>query len=192
MRVIITHVESQWPKTLAEWDNRDIPYPSTASMNGGDSSNHLEPASTIIFATEFGVPTILPAAFYMMAVTKGKPAEGDKIRPGRWDLLDAATQVKVLEGRDAMRSYFIRALSPLQYATCTNKCSSRGSIIASNMLMEPEFYDGHSDCLEMFRTPSTKSSLGFVSCSICVASYRKLGAEARVQFWSDLSIIFKL
>ena len=97
LRKIILHcIEADWPRTLQEWDHLQativhagelksssvLPRMDTdddddnapSSSSGASQGPYIddcfpEPASAIRFATEFGCPSILPAAFYQLAIT---------------------------------------------------------------------------------------------------------------------------
>lgn len=157
LRKIILHcIQSDWPRTLQEWDHlqammahaRDLNSPSPlVHMSDGDDndSSHTrqssssssssgtiittstssrgpyiddcfpEPASAILLATEFACPSILPAAFYQLAITD-PAADWDEFRgsdddweyrcvlakggrTARWELLDRANLMRFLRGR---------------------------------------------------------------------------------------------
>ena len=76
---IVQKVKEDWPLTIADWDRRqrEVEAMRSVELTSGapqSSSKPLvhcvpEPASAIRFASEFGCPEILPAAFYQLSLT---------------------------------------------------------------------------------------------------------------------------
>lgn len=111
--VLIDHVKSQWPRTLPEWDVQQFALAMLRASNLHDADKeHPEPASAIIFALEFNVPDILPAAFYCLGISRLQSNEpnqekADVLPCARWDLLDAATLLRFMKGRRLVRLHLI-------------------------------------------------------------------------------------
>ncbi len=88
---IVKRLESDWPQTLRGWENL------VASKR-----TRLEPAAAIRLATEFDIPSILPAAFY--ALVQINPEQewsmsGDIVRGARWDMLHAEDYRRYVRGK---------------------------------------------------------------------------------------------
>lgn len=80
---IVRHFEADWPRTLAEWDRLESEIDSMMEEHQDEKNledfNQVdglflderlpEPAAAIRLAIEFGIPSILPAAFYTLART---------------------------------------------------------------------------------------------------------------------------
>ena len=100
---------------------------SSSSSTGGPYIDDCfpEPAAAIRFASEFGCPSILPAAFYQLAITE-PTADWDEYRcadddagaawehqcalanggrTARWALLDRANLMRFLRGRTALDAW---------------------------------------------------------------------------------------
>ncbi|KIP09508.1 hypothetical protein PHLGIDRAFT_86570 [Phlebiopsis gigantea 11061_1 CR5-6] len=132
LRKIILHcIEADWPRTLGEWDQLQATVAHARELNGGAGGPFIddcfpEPAAAIRFASEFGCPSILPAAFYQLAITD-PAADWDEFRRGnddddaaawehrcalatggrtaRWELLDRANLMRFLRGRTALDAW---------------------------------------------------------------------------------------
>ena len=75
---IVSSLEADWPQTLAQWDARraeavllrsEHSLQLTGRVNGLYLDDRLpEPASAIRLASDYGIPSILPAAFYTLAI----------------------------------------------------------------------------------------------------------------------------
>ena len=80
---IVRHFEADWPRTLAEWDRLEAEIDYMMEEHQDDKNEDYygrvdglfldqrlpEPAAAIRLALEFGIPSILPAAFYTLAQT---------------------------------------------------------------------------------------------------------------------------
>ncbi|GJE96790.1 BTB domain-containing protein [Phanerochaete sordida] len=115
---IVQRLEADWPKDVIEWlrlcadvrkrtelrDAIDRMYVGAPSPEPAPFVP--EPASAVRFAREFDVPSILPAAFYALALTD---VRADWDAPGarrselfaaaRWTLLDATDVLRVARGK---------------------------------------------------------------------------------------------
>lgn len=107
--VAVEHIQQQWPNSLAEWDAL---YPTwKANSRISDKRDSVpEPISAISFAMEFGVHSILPAAFYMLAIqasdTDVSVPAADAEAPAlgvRWELSNHAILLHLIRGRDRIR-----------------------------------------------------------------------------------------
>lgn len=126
-------IQADWPVTLQEWDRlqievehtREQMQPSRHHPQGQPGPSRLlddsfpEPASAILLATSFTCLSVLPAAFYQLAITDAS-ADWDEFRssdtdPGtalehqvvlcrggrtaRWRLLDQQNLLRYIRGR---------------------------------------------------------------------------------------------
>lgn len=127
-------VQQDWPRTLQDWDRLQLEVEHAREQiqdkcqNGMDEDDRTipyidncfpEPASAILLATTFSCPSILPAAFYQLAVTDasadwddfrsseaGPDSELDHQntlarggRTARWSLLDQTNLLRYVRGR---------------------------------------------------------------------------------------------
>ncbi|KAI5114883.1 hypothetical protein M0805_008180, partial [Coniferiporia weirii] len=66
-RDIVTHIERDWPKTLDEWDCFED-YLSFLRLHRKSWYGYEpEPAATAMLATQFNIPSVLPAVFYCLS-----------------------------------------------------------------------------------------------------------------------------
>lgn len=113
---IIQHMESEWPVRLGEW------YLLTREMHERAQAAHVvpgmpqwavveqsfpEPASAIRMAIDFKIPSVLPAAYYRLAISNPGVAWG--VRGGahtrlsaRWDFLECEDWRRYARGKQAL------------------------------------------------------------------------------------------
>ena len=79
---VVKHIEADWPQTVEEWYRwfadyrrkealRRLPLPSVDQSVRVEAS-YPEPAAAIRLAYDFGIHSILPAAFYRLSITSPK------------------------------------------------------------------------------------------------------------------------
>ncbi|EKM60373.1 uncharacterized protein PHACADRAFT_246254 [Phanerochaete carnosa HHB-10118-sp] len=122
---IIRRLEADWPQDAVEWlrvsadINKRVELSGmfSGSAPGAEDSEALipEPASAICFAREFDVPSILPAAFYMLALTDVQ-RDWDNVehRPSgaaRWSLLDQQDMLRLFRGKASLRDAISNMIS---------------------------------------------------------------------------------
>lgn len=126
---IVENLEADWPQTLAQWDARrsetimarsEHAQQASGKVNGLYLDDRLpEPASAIRIASDYNIPSILPAAFYELALLttdadwdtyRANPSgEGKHLRFGartaRWNLLDKRDLMRLLHGQKLLAAY---------------------------------------------------------------------------------------
>lgn len=110
-KAVLAYMEDQWPKTAFEFSNL---ISARGRWNGPRIQlAHVceafpEPASAIRLAIDNGLPSILPPAFYVLAVSdpEDRWPEGSVFSapetyalPARWDLLDDKDRLRLYQGR---------------------------------------------------------------------------------------------
>ncbi|OBZ79828.1 hypothetical protein A0H81_01512 [Grifola frondosa] len=123
---IVENLEADWPQTLAQWDARrsesilvrsEHSMQLTGKVNGLYLDDRLpEPASAIRIASDYYIPSILPAAFYQLALLS-TDADWDAYRanPGkhlrfgartaRWRLLDKRDLMRLVHGQKLLAAH---------------------------------------------------------------------------------------
>ncbi|EKM55077.1 uncharacterized protein PHACADRAFT_78567, partial [Phanerochaete carnosa HHB-10118-sp] len=201
--VIVEHIQEQWPRSLEEWDASFATW-RTNSKTAATRGDVPEPVSAIKFALEFDVPSILPAAFYMLSVqdfgdtTTASPGAESMPSMARWDLTDHAMLLKLICGRDKVRNHFKTYLSSLRCEQVANPQKSQSSIDACNhaknallgslMRGDSAFYPhGQWDYLEILRLVQLYKPLRERFCCLYTA---KTVSTARVSMWEKLPEYF--
>lgn len=116
---IVERLESDWPQTIFAWDALEgqIERAKEYSKVLWDTDDRFpEPASAIRLARDFGIPSILPAAFYQLSrlniandhARRRKEADifnDDDFdeRTARWDLLNGDDLLSVMRGQEKLR-----------------------------------------------------------------------------------------
>ncbi|GJE96816.1 hypothetical protein PsYK624_130220 [Phanerochaete sordida] len=117
---IIRRMEADWPQDVLEWlrligDIKRRTELRTMLCRTGTSSDPEpdafvpEPASAVRFAREFDVPSILPAAFYTLALADIQQ-DWDETRVSRpfaaaqWRLLDQEDTMRLFRGKSKLRA----------------------------------------------------------------------------------------
>lgn len=211
--VIIDHVANMWPKTLHEWDLQESTFRllQNSSHVTATQLRHAvsEPASAIMFALEFDVPTILPAAFYMLAVTPSGadwastlPTKSTLYSAARWDLLDGPTAIKLLRGRDSLRAHLPKiplfnsighrsvfaAFGDSNVAGTT--CDSAKKEALNGITGGAEFLSGHPHHLRILQDVSIQLAGNPGICSNCILDLDQRVTEARSALWAHLPKAF--
>ncbi|KAJ3532492.1 hypothetical protein NM688_g7413 [Phlebia brevispora] len=117
---IVRCLREAWPQTLAEWDYQRRIQHMTLELCRKQSDGQLqgkffdemfpEPASAILLALECGLPELLPAAFYALALVDvqrewGRVSADDlsrQVRSARWDLVDRESLLRVMRGKEKL------------------------------------------------------------------------------------------
>lgn len=146
--IIMRHFESEWPRSLAEWEKQyRAPPPGKMRLSDcavdyddgtlissavTDYTKLPEPASAIRFAMEFSCPSVLPAAFYALSQTtpnadwekcrKSNSSRLKAMRSARWTLLEPADLIRLLQGKEALADFLDLNLSYLtEFSNCVNR-----------------------------------------------------------------------
>ncbi|GJE96787.1 BTB domain-containing protein [Phanerochaete sordida] len=117
---IVSHIEADWPRTFEElcrWRLDFLHTMEVRTLHNQDitlRAEHIypEPASAIRLAFDFGITSILPAAFYRLSLASVKSVWKEN-PPGwtwnpdwfsaRWDLLTGSDYRRLMNGKDALR-----------------------------------------------------------------------------------------
>ena len=213
---IVSSLEADWPQTLAQWDARraeavllrsEHSLQLTGRVNGLYLDDRLpEPASAIRIASDYGIPSLLPAAFYTLALLS-TDADWDACRaadPGkrlrfgartaRWRLLDKRDLMRLVHGQKLLAAH-TRAIGtdvfgprcPRGRRPCTKArgdCWKYFQENAPNSMDDP--LDILNDCV---RLDTLFSELPCASCTseIIVAAEKK-----RRELWRSLPAVFNL
>ena len=120
-KAIVHHLKAEWPKTLEElvqlkrevrhayFGEKAVPFP-------GPERALPEPASAIRLATDFDIPEILPAAYYLLSVLDiSSWSYSDK--RARWDLLRHDELLRYYQGKHRLSQELIHeeGLFPIDY-----------------------------------------------------------------------------
>ena len=128
IRLLIPLVEAQWPRTLMEWDIY------TAHTKKHPKA-HLEPVAAIVLATEHGITSILPAAFYMLSqigIYDDYDSNGSKTKKltARWDLLSPRDYRRLIFGKERLLEK-IKSLMPTLFKNSSKKCGKKLALYSS-------------------------------------------------------------
>lgn len=110
---VVDHMEKEWPKSLCKWDERrqEIFSKADHGVVGGQFTRFQdievffpEPVSSILFAQEYDVTSILPAAFYQLSITRvgrewdlmHKFRDGKREPSARWNLLEKDNLLRLM------------------------------------------------------------------------------------------------
>jgi hypothetical protein len=204
--VVVDHISLMWPKYLHEWDLQE-------SMLGlMQSSPHVsatqlrhatpEPASAIMFAMEFDVPSVLPAAFYMLSTTPSgadwtttPPTKATLYSAARYDLLDGPAAVKLLRGRDRLRSciqtvtFVPDTIAPY---FCNSRCQVARKGVRDSVSADPQLIAGHPHCLRISQVVASQLEKHPNLCETCRTKLDRRISEARSALWAQLPKYFEI
>ncbi|KAI0673675.1 hypothetical protein C8Q78DRAFT_967754 [Trametes maxima] len=214
-RRIIANLEADWPQTLAQWDARraeavllrsEHSLQLTGKVDGAYLDDRLpEPASAIRIASDYGIPSILPAAFYTLALLS-TDADWDAYRanPGkhlrfgartaRWRLLDKRDLMRLVHGQKLLAGH-TRAVGTDIFGLrcqrgvkgCTkarNDCWKYFQENAPNSMDDP--LDILYDCMRL-DTLFTE-----LPCTACTAEITIMAEKKRRELWRSLPAVFNL
>ncbi|KAI0785498.1 hypothetical protein BC629DRAFT_1735552 [Irpex lacteus] len=146
LTAITTRIIQDWPLTLADWlarqdEKRDVlamlrPYgyvdPKAKPL---EEYSFPEPAAAIRFAMEFDCPSILPAAFYELAIANdaqhreptGSLTLASPLVPIRWNLLSKPDLLRLISGEKALQHTLSTSLQTISRETKIFGCKRDGS-----------------------------------------------------------------
>ncbi|KAI0639952.1 hypothetical protein C8Q77DRAFT_1046589 [Trametes polyzona] len=214
---LIENLEADWPQTLAQWDARraeaiilrsEHSLQLTGKVGGRYLDDRLpEPASAIRIASDHGVPSILPAAFYQLALLstdadwdayRASPGTSKHLRFGartaRWRLLDKRDLMRLVHGQKLLAGY-TRAVGTDVFGPrcqrgvkgCTkarNDCWKYFQENAPNSMDDP--LDILHDCMRL-DTLFTE-----LPCAACTAEITVMAEKKRRELWRSLPAVFNL
>lgn len=109
VKAIKHYIEQQWPRTLPDLLRMK------RAMQGLDKGPHLsgrvslnlfpEPAAAIRLATDFNIPSVLPASFYILSTFNRESISGSY--SAQWKLLDKNNLNRYYSGRSALAQEFV-------------------------------------------------------------------------------------
>ena len=170
---IANHLEQQWPKTLEEyaqlqstreaaWDIR------TRFRTPPVYASFPEPAAAISLAVEYNIPSILPAAFYALAMSNPElnawdcalesSFQYDKTRPARWSLLDKGSLLRCYQGKHTLSKKFASIATVLRRAFLARSPGLCRLYDHSNERIEPSRFS--TPCNQTLHARSNESVLG--------------------------------
>lgn len=242
LRKIIMHcIQADWPQTLQEWDYlqasiahaRELKHavvpsmlvdqgPAGAGAGTGVArgayidDSYPEPASAIRLAVEFGLPGVLPAAFYQLAITDPS-ADWDEYRDvsdpaaawehqcalanggrtARWGLLDRADLMRFLRGRTKLDEWLSDVEDCLTSFLGTAECvdafhceRERGNCRRQFLLEGP----GRTRPFDPLY--ATRHLLNVIPhyqlCGACARHIRSELLRVRQEIWDEIPTMFNL
>lgn len=189
-------MRKDWPTTLAGWEVRQFELQASPTTH----DLYPEPVSAIQFATHAGTPSVLPAAFYQLAITPtSRDWRDDRLHDAgattinaaaaRWHMLDAANAVRFLKGRDALiRFYFERVKERLDRPADTARC--RCDLAALRLEIESQAVNRELDCLWELQQFATRPDRLQGLCDGCQGRIRTGFRDLRVEIWRNLPDFF--
>ncbi|EED80879.1 predicted protein [Postia placenta Mad-698-R] len=212
---IVENLEADWPQTLAQWDARraegilarsEHSQQFTGKVNGLYLDDRLpEPASAIRIASDYHIPSILPAAFYQLALLS-TDADWDTYRanPGkhlrfgartaRWRLLDKRDLMRLVHGQRLLASY-TREIGTIIFGkrcqrgikTCAK---ARGDCWKYFQEDAPNSMDDPLDIL--YDCSRLDTLFTDIPCAACVADIATMAEKKRRELWRSLPAFFNL
>lgn len=215
---LVENIEADWPQTLVQWDARRteaIIARSEHGLRGNGKVNGLylddrlpEPASAIRIASDFNIPSILPAAFYQLAsintdadwdAYRSSPTvEGKHLRFGartaRWSLLDKRDLMRLVHGQKSLAAA-TRAIGtdlfgprcPRNAKGCSKARSDCWKYLQENapVSMDDPLEILH-DCISLHEFFTD------LPCATCSADIANLAEKKRHELWRSLPAFFNL
>ncbi|THH23133.1 hypothetical protein EUX98_g8048 [Antrodiella citrinella] len=215
---IVENLEADWPTTLAQWDARrseaviarsEHSQQATGKINGLYLDDRLpEPASAIRIASDYAIPSILPAAFYQLALLStdadwdryrtNLSGEGRHLRFGartaRWGLLDKTDLMRLVHGQKLVAAYTraigvdlfgLRCLRNSKGCVrCKVECWKYFQENAPISMDDP--LDVLADCMRL------DSLFTELPCATCVAEIKVMAEKKRSELWRSLPAFFNL
>jgi len=212
---IVENLEADWPQTLAQWDARraegilarsEHSQQFTGKVNGLYLDDRLpEPASAIRIASDYNITSILPAAFYQLALLS-TDADWDTYRanPGkhlrfgartaRWRLLDKRDLMRLVHGQRLLAAY-TRAIGTDIFGkrcqrgikTCAKARSECWKYFQENA---PVSMDDPLDIL--YDCSRLDTLFTDVPCVACVQDIATTSEKKRRELWRSLPAFFNL
>ncbi|PIL31451.1 hypothetical protein GSI_06152 [Ganoderma sinense ZZ0214-1] len=212
---LISSLEADWPQTLAQWDARraeavilrsEHSLQLTGKVDGLYLDDRLpEPASAIRIASDYGIPSLLPAAFYTLALLS-TDADWDECRanPGkhlrfgartaRWRLLDKRDLMRLVHGQKLLAAH-TRAIGTdvfgLRCQRGVKGCQKARSDCwkyfqenAPNSMDDP--LDILHDCMRL------DTLFSDLPCAACTSDIIVMAEKKRRELWRSLPAVFNL
>lgn len=215
---IVENLEADWPSTLAQWDARrseaiiarsEHSQQPTGKINGLYLDDRLpEPASAIRIASDYTIPSILPAAFYQLALLstdadwdryrENLAGEGKHLRFGartaRWNLLDKRDLMRLVHGQKLVAGYTRAIGVDLFGPRCprNSKGCSKAKVDTWKYFQEnaPISMDDPLDVLaDCMRLEGLFTEL---PCATCMTEIGVMAEKKRRELWRSLPAFFNL
>lgn len=223
-------VQADWPRTLQEWDRLQIEVeyareqlPSTKGMDIDDDisakptidDSFPEPASAIALATTFACPSILPAAFYQLAITdaaadwdeyRSSDADPDAElehenvlarggRTARWTMLDQTNLLRYVRGRARLDAWLSDIEDCLTSYLGAVECMIPSSCSWARTECHREFkLEGPGAVRPFDPLGAIKYLIDTIPhasfCPACTNHVRKELVRVRQEIWDELPTIF--
>ncbi|KIP05294.1 hypothetical protein PHLGIDRAFT_161150 [Phlebiopsis gigantea 11061_1 CR5-6] len=192
------HIRKEWPVTLRGWEVRQLEFDSTPILH----DVLPEAVSAIQFATEYNIPSILPAAFYLLSITPTNSDWRDQIpksnvSSARWFSLDDSNAVRFAKGRDAMIAFYLDEAAKLdpgqdQYGFNMLSTHPRCKCDYSPLLLELRLLavNRHLDCLRALSILSDRCKHDHKLCTSCMTRMRTHFQHMRTEIWKKLPDFF--
>ncbi|KAI0756246.1 hypothetical protein C8Q80DRAFT_1243988 [Daedaleopsis nitida] len=215
---IVSSLEADWPQTLAQWDARraeavllrsEHSLQLSGRVNGLYLDDRLpEPASAIRVASDYAVPSILPAAFYTLALlstdadwdaARASPGGASRhlrfgARTARWRLLDKRDLMRLVHGQKLLAAH-TRAIGTDVFGArcqrgvkgCTKAradCWKYFQENAPNSMDDP--LDILHDCMRL------DTLFDVLPCAACTSEIVVLAEKKRRELWRCLPAVFNL
>lgn len=138
---IVEQFEADWPKTIFEWRRQRGEWKANLTSMAMRIEPlyplehfHAEPAAAIRFALDFDIPSILPAAYYRLAMAdleeQWKDPEPVTLDPegvsARWGCLDAGILMRLMRGKERLMEKYFRISGDLRLSLGGRGCRSEG------------------------------------------------------------------
>ncbi|KAI0749147.1 hypothetical protein BC629DRAFT_1557125 [Irpex lacteus] len=126
--VILRHIESEWPQTLAQWERRQNERNKLVLLPD-ETPSYPDPALAVRFGMEFSCDEILPAAFYELAITQDI-STGPKATIA-WECLHASDLLTLVHGQKRLAEAWAEMVRKLEvdgreYCECGTFTSAFG------------------------------------------------------------------
>lgn len=161
-----------------------------------------EPVSAIQFATTYELPSILPAAFYLLAITPTKRDWNDhqppNINAARWFSLSDSNAVRFAKGRDAMLEFYLseaeRDLAPQRdtYGWTTGPDRYHCTCDFDPLKLELKLLavSHHLDCLKGLQNLMDRCEHRHKFCLNCMIRMHNHFRRVRTEVWKKLPDFF--
>jgi len=163
LRLQLVHqLDSEWPKSVKEWDRVDICRDALIQAAGNDRVDEWPPellpeaATSILLGERFDVPSIVPAAYYDLSRCATTSHWSDQLRyssydikwkGARWEILSAPELLKLHRLRDFLVAYDPgRDLIRSESASCAN-----GGLCHGGFVKDVEKYMDDRDIVRSLR-----------------------------------------
>lgn len=207
---IVSHIETDWPQSLQEWDEYWAEVKTQVDRYPHDpvtcnNERFLEPVSAIRLARECNIPSILPAAFYLLS-TVPRSTNWEDYYPtssaqipfhvggvARWKDAEVVDLLTLLQGQERLMGPDDAEWLFLQTASEADVCDACHTSLVRltewlRTLNGPPFdhLKYWAECCEEKRLKR------YGVCSACIRRILRSIAEVRASTWRSLARYFGL